>query len=375
MLHITPWHPHPANIYEAIWIKRHIESIMPYVDQYVLHIQVVEGSHCQYQRTKKNWGAHITLRLPTKRWFFFEIGWFFVLISELLLFRKRLGKLDLILFHISYPALTYWHWLKRFIKTPVLIMEHWSAYHLNFGLETSDKLGRIKRIFSHRLPVVSVSRALLNDIKEFSGHSNFDSYILPNVVDTELFSFCAKKANEGPPELLMVGWSWPKKPDVLVTAFARWNMRHGHKYTLKIAGYGTHISKVEEIVQSLDLMKNVRLLGQLAPEQLAEEMKRSLFFAHCSFYETFSVVCAEALSCGIPVIASNVGGIAEFVHPDNGILVEENTVDKWEASLETMVGRQFDRPTIAREAQARFSSLEIGRQYFQIVKRVSSESD
>ena len=41
-----------------------------------------------------------------------------------------------------------------------------------------------------------------------------------------------------------------------------------------------------------------------------------------SNFETFSSICAEALACGKPVLATRCGGPEEFVNPDDGIMVE-----------------------------------------------------
>ena len=40
-----------------------------------------------------------------------------------------------------------------------------------------------------------------------------------------------------------------------------------------------------------------------------------------SFYEAVSLAALEALSCGVPVVASDVGGLPYIVNSNNGILV------------------------------------------------------
>ena len=69
-------------------------------------------------------------------------------------------------------------------------------------------------------------------------------------------------------------------------------------------------------------------------EQIALEMNRASAYLHCSGYETFSVVCAEALACGCYLIASDVGGIPELVAPGTGQLVKEPKVETWAKAME-----------------------------------------
>jgi glycosyltransferase involved in cell wall biosynthesis len=70
-------------------------------------------------------------------------------------------------------------------------------------------------------------------------------------------------------------------------------------------------------------------VGKLSFAEAACEMQNASYFLHASNYETFSLVCAEALSCGTPVVASAVGGVPEYLNDKNGILVSDNTVESW----------------------------------------------
>src|SRR5204863_4212602 len=85
-------------------------------------------------------------------------------------------------------------------------------------------------------------------------------------------------------------------------------------------------------IAELDLTAHVDLLGQLDEQHVAQEMRAAHAMVHASDYETYSAVCAEALCCGTPVIASGVGGIPELVGPGEGQLVATNTAEEWTAT-------------------------------------------
>lgn len=132
--------------------------------------------------------------------------------------------------------------------------------------------------------------------------------------------------------------------------------------------------EINALVENHGLQESVRLLGQLDAADLAREMQTSVAFLHCSAYETFSVVCAEALSCGTPVIASAVGGLLEMIDADNGILVPWNTVEAWCRAFDQYVAGQFDRQAIAKRACEKFSGEVVGSQYLNILQRVAREA-
>ena len=51
-------------------------------------------------------------------------------------------------------------------------------------------------------------------------------------------------------------------------------------------------------------------------------LKDADIFFHGTKYESFGIVLIEAMSAGVPIISSNVGGISELIkNKENGILV------------------------------------------------------
>ena len=73
--------------------------------------------------------------------------------------------------------------------------------------------------------------------------------------------------------------------------------------------------------------------------------------------EPFGLVAAEAMSCGTPVIATNEGGLPDFVHDGVGILVPVEDSEALAHAIHSVVSgeRTFDRAKISEEAQAKHS--------------------
>lgn len=90
-----------------------------------------------------------------------------------------------------------------------------------------------------------------------------------------------------------------------------------------IIGAGPLRSILENCVKEAKLQDVVRLLGKR--EDVAEILSISDCFAHTSNYESFGLVILEAMASGIPVIATDAGGIKEIVkNNETGILIPKD---------------------------------------------------
>jgi glycosyltransferase involved in cell wall biosynthesis len=367
VLHITNWYPTRENPYEAIWIKRHLDSLSNYVDQEVWHVEVKGGKKLKYQKYTDESGCyHRILEIPFNRWFIIELFTTFLL-WWLFRFQIKRSEFNILNFHIAYPLLTYWNWLKGLVKIPVVITEHWSAYHMNFGMpKETTKLERIKRIFHKKLPVFTVSKALGDDIANFAKAPNLERHVIPNLVLTEIFNNKNPKMPDTPTFFMISNWAYPKIPDIAIKAFAS-ILKDYPIGQLRIGGYGKLILEMEVLVKDLGIEKQVVFLGKLSAEEIAKEQNKASAYLHASSYETFSVVCVEALCCGTPVIASNVGGIPEYISAQNGILVDVQDVESWTNALRHFMQKNYDfnRSEIAAEAAARFDYNSVGKLYYE----------
>jgi glycosyltransferase involved in cell wall biosynthesis len=354
ILHIVNWYPNPKHPKEALWIKKHVQAIELHVEQQLFHLNISSGKF-EFSLSP----SRLILKIPKLPWRIAELLSGITLLMYLS-HLKVSKRFDLINFHIAYPNLTYWHLIKRNITIPVVITEHWSAYHYNFGV--TKKLPRIQRIFGQNIPVLAVSAALIKDISNFSNFE-FTAFVVPNIVDLPYSKGNDRRANQ----FFMVGqWKEPKRPELVISAFIDL-LKDYPKSELNIGGYGPLFEQMKVQSSECDAIK---FLGSMDGDQIAYHLNISACLIHPSDYETFSVICAEAAMLRCPVIASNVGGIPEFINHKNGVLVTENSSEAFNTAMRLAI----DKP-LRIEKVPDFSRETVGRLYFESLQKVLNEAN
>ena len=120
-----------------------------------------------------------------------------------------------------------------------------------------------------------------------------------------------------------------KRQDLLVSAMKLLVERRSDlNITLTLAGDGDCYSTIVKLVKDLNLGHVVELCGNLNEEQLLDWYQSLDLYAHASDGETLSISMLQAMSMGLPVLASDVPGINNLLHGDNeplGILFSGNT--------------------------------------------------
>jgi len=115
--------------------------------------------------------------------------------------------------------------------------------------------------------------------------------------------------------LAFVGANWQIKGlDVLLKALARlWRLPG--PVTLAVAGQDPSPTgaRMRRLCRKLGLQRHVFFLGRLDRRQLAALLWHSDVFVLPSRQEAFGVSALEALAAGVPVVASNVGGLGEIL--------------------------------------------------------------
>jgi glycosyltransferase involved in cell wall biosynthesis len=367
VLHICGWYPNVLIPAEAPFVQRHIQSLNPFCKNEVWHVEVYPSQN-RTRLTRNSLWADRTLLAQTgsAKWIFLELFSLIMLVA--LWWRRDHSKhYDIVNIHIPYPLAVHTRFIKRMFGVPVVFIEQWSAYHYSFHSK-SRGLDRIRKIFGHDTPLICVSRSLLQDIESFSGIHQGRAAVLDNVAETAFFHWKPESAPSEGRFFAIAGWRYPKRPMVLIEMMTLLRDA-GIKAELRLAGDGQLMDEMKRTVEANGLSESITFLGRLNAAQAANEMRLAHTFLHCSDYETYSAVCAEALCCGTPVIASNVGGIPEYMNDITGFLVDHNDAPTWANAIRDSWTRTLhaDRRKIAEHMESRASSENVGRRYLNML--------
>jgi glycosyltransferase involved in cell wall biosynthesis len=209
--------------------------------------------------------------------------------------------------------------------------------------------------------VLPVSRFLQHAIERYSIRARFT--VVPNVVDTSLFSPAAHSPARGEPKRLLFvgGLAGIKGLTYLLAALAQLRGQR-EDWRLDVVGDGPLRTEHERTTRELGLFDRIVFHGHRSPEEVAGLMREADFLVSPSLVETFSVVAAEALASGIPVLATRSGGPEEFVTEDVGLLVPTGDVNALCSGIVYMLdhAHNYSPERIAAYARARFSPEIVG---------------
>lgn len=186
---------------------------------------------------------------------------------------------------------------------------------------------------------IGVSAALVERMRELA----FDParlHVMRNGVDLDRFRPMDRAAARrqlgvtGAPVLLTVGNLHEHKGQRLVLdAFAQ--LRRGHAGArLLVVGEGPDRAVLQQQAAALGLTEAVHFAGLVPNEDLARWYSAADVLVLASSREGWPNVLLEALACGTPVVASDVGGVREIVRaPVAGLVVPERTAQAFAAAL------------------------------------------
>jgi glycosyltransferase involved in cell wall biosynthesis len=129
----------------------------------------------------------------------------------------------------------------------------------------------------------------------------------------------------------------PKRPLLLIRAFNELPPDLKEKAQVFIIGEGQNGKKIEHFVKENKLEDKVKLLGGLPRNKVLELLQDSHIFVLISDWEGFPRTVLEAMSKGLVVIASKVGGIEEVCSPDCGFLVRRGDTQELKDKLSQLI--------------------------------------
>jgi teichuronic acid biosynthesis glycosyltransferase TuaC len=124
-----------------------------------------------------------------------------------------------------------------------------------------------------------------------------------------------------------------------------------HRPNLRLAylGDGPGGEQLRYKAKHLALEDRIILAGACPSQKVAQWLAAANVLALPSYNEGYPNVVIEALSCGRPVIATNVGGILELVNEKSGILVAPRDSPALANAIETAMERNWDERSISEQ--------------------------
>lgn len=154
--------------------------------------------------------------------------------------------------------------------------------------------------------------------------------IIPNGVDTAFF--CPKSSLREPVILYIGSFIERKGLTYLIDAIPH-VVEQFPQISFVFIGGGSQEKLLSDHIHALGLEEKIQLLGELPPRNVRDWLQKAQIFVLPSLEEGLGVALLEALSCGTPVVATQVGGILDVITPEVGTLVPPADAEALAAAL------------------------------------------
>jgi glycosyltransferase involved in cell wall biosynthesis len=179
--------------------------------------------------------------------------------------------------------------------------------------------------------------------------------------------------NSGMSNIVFAGRYSPEKGlGTLLDAFSDEDFFAGKKLT--IVGSDSLPQKVYEMAENLP--GEVGFVDFLSQPDLADVMALADIVVVPSFYESFGLICIEALACGTPVVASNVGVLEKLVNPpDGGVIFKrekssERSAENLRLAINEVLDNGRDISSYATEISRKYSWEVFSKRFSSVVDKV-----
>jgi len=277
---------------------------------------------------------------------------------------------DIILGFWTYPEGFANILFSRIMKVPVIVgclgsdINRYKDFYIRRGiiawtLKRADK-------------ILSVSNALKNEILKM-GVQEDKVRVIPNGIESNIFfpedkERIREKLNLDSNEEILIcvaRLSREKGVDNLIKAFAK--LRH-EKTRLLIVGDGLEKRKLIDLTHSLGLNGRVSFVGERPQDEIPLWINASDLVCLPSRSEGWPNVLMEALACGKPVIATEVGGVPEIITSKKlGIMVPPEDVESLAEGIAQALRTTWD-PHLIRSSVAQRTWDIVAKEIYQEIK-------
>jgi len=280
--------------------------------------------------------------------FFYIPGFFRGINSFLLVFSICLSIVPLIKLLKAKTVMASWAfpdglacaWLKPLCRYRLFIQCLGSD--INVHSENKFRRRLLKKSFSLADGVITVSKALQQKVLEICPKAKVST--IYNGVNFDKFAPDNDKFDVK--SILFIG-NLIKTKGVyeLITAAEKFACR-AEKCHFHFLGNGPERAALENIVLQKGLQDIVTFHGVINHADVATFIQKSHLLVLPSYQEGVPNVIMEAFACGVPVVATKVGGIPEVLTQQNGVLLDSYAEQDIVVGIETCLSKQWDAQAV-----------------------------
>ncbi|MBN2747323.1 MAG: glycosyltransferase [Bacteroidales bacterium] len=385
ILHLVRWYPNRYDSMFGLFVQRHVEAVALANECIVIYAQPVPNLPVSMEFEIEKTENILCLSV-----FYRESKSSFPLISDFVKGWKYLKAIRLALGWLKENSITFDFihvhvltrlglvalWFKIKMGIPFGITEHWSRYLP----ETNGFQGVIRKTLTRFLVrrASFVSTVTLNLQKAMMSHNLFNQnyFVLPNVVNTRMNYNPAILKNDVFTFIHISTFdNQAKNIQGIINAIAELSAQRTD-FKCVFVGEGFDFDAMKQLASAtISNEECYEFTGLLEHEVLATRMMQSHVLLLFSNYENFPVVINEALTLGLPVLSTDVGGISEVINSENGVLVSPRNVKELVHAMSKFVDGyySFKSDEIRQKFSESYSAENIGKllnnYYLQALKR------
>jgi D-inositol-3-phosphate glycosyltransferase len=279
------------------------------------------------------------------------------------MFTHLIGKCDIVHAHGHVYMASYMAGMvAKKLKKPFIVTQHNTFIDYKSFLNIVEQLNDMvigKSVLRHADRITTVSKETKKYVLRL-GADKTKTSVIYNGVDTDLFRPANKNQSRkklGLPNNRKIVLSvrrlvYKNGLDTLIESVPKVAQKHPDVLFV-VAGKGPSRKLVEDRIKELGISQNIKLAGFVPDEQLPLYYDAAdIFMLPSASGEGLPLVLLEAMACGVPVIATKVGGTPEIVnHMKNGVLVPPIDTEAMAEATSKLLSEEKLRTTIGEEAR------------------------
>jgi len=224
-----------------------------------------------------------------------------------------------------------------------------------------------KKAYENADALIAVSNILRDNMRDLT---NKNIVVVPNVLPT-YFSFKNVKKSQNFTYMSVGNLNYGKRFDITIKAFSQINKKYPDT-RLIIVGIGELEDELISLVCENNITEKTEFLGAIPNDKLPDIYSSCHCFVLPSMFETFGVVYAEAIACGIPVVATKCGGPEDFVNDSNGLIVPTDDLESVIGAMEYMYknAKKYDGDKISVATLEKLNEERIGKSLVNIYENL-----